>query len=185
MKIYTKKGDQGETGLFGGSRVQKTHPRIEAYGTLDELNSSLGVVRALLAQTEGAPLLFDGPLHHIQNALFQLGAEMATPPGATLSLKKVDAEDISKLEALIDVWDAELMPLKNFILPGGTLLAAHLQFARTVCRRSERRAVELAASESVRLEVLQYLNRLSDLLFVMGRKANELSGVTEHPWEKT
>ena len=189
MKIYTKKGDDGQTGLFGGQRVKKTHARIDAYGTLDELNSSIGIIRALLVDGNiGLGQAFDGPLYRIQNALFQLGAELATPADKTESLSNsihlVEASGVEALEHLIDGYEVGLPALKNFILPGGSSVAAHFHLARTICRRAERCTVALADYESIRPEILQYLNRLSDLLFVMARKANALDAVPETEWVK-
>lgn len=184
MKIYTKGGDRGETGLFGGARVPKTHPRIEAYGTLDELNAVFGVVVAELAggssATGAKPLL--GKLVRIQGELFQLGAELATPTGKKTSTALVSDREIVALENEIDAMEAELAPLKTFILPGGTPGAALLHLARTVCRRAERAIVDLYTGEGTREEVIRYMNRLSDYLFVCARWTNSKSGVADAPW---
>ena len=168
-KIYTRTGDGGSTGLVTGERVAKTHPRVEAYGTVDETNAALGVAR--LSATE-EPLA--GMLARIQNELFDLGADLATPdkPLAWTPLRVTPAQ-VSRLETDIDLLNAELSPLESFVLPGGTAPAAALHVARTVCRRAERAAVLLAATESVSPAALQYLNRLSDLLFVAARWAND------------
>lgn len=179
MKIYTKTGDQGETGLFGGPRVRKDHPRIEAYGAVDELNAVLGLVRA-----ESPPEEIDLLLAEIQNRLFDVGAELATPDPERMGTVGVGPTHISRLEATIDRFESRLEPLKAFILPGGTLAAASLHLARTVCRRAERRLISLAASETISQSLLIYLNRLGDLLFVLAREANRVAGRPDVPWEK-
>lgn len=183
MKIYTKAGDAGETGLFGGARVRKDDARVEAYGAVDELNGALGAARAALPA--GAEL--DALLAQLQSELFDLGAELATPPerldsklGARVPL--ATDERVAALEGEIDRMEETLPPLKTFILPGGTAAAAALHVARAVCRRAERRTVALARVDTVRPEALRYLNRLSDLLFVMARYANQQSGVSDVPW---
>jgi cob(I)alamin adenosyltransferase len=181
MRIYTRTGDEGETGLFGGPRVAKTDPRVEAYGTVDELNSHLGWA---IARVEDLPIAED--LRRIQEDLFVVGADLATPPGATEAaerrITRTDARMVERLEATIDRLDAEVPELDRFILPGGDEGAAILQVARTVSRRAERRVVGLAASEEVTPEVLRYVNRLSDLLFVAARWVNAKRGVEEPTW---
>ena len=181
MKIYTKTGDDGQTGLFGGPRVAKDDARIEAYGTVDELNSTIGVARAESPSDD-----LDGTLGRIQHELFQLGAELATPDPVRQASRLLSAEHIAWLEASIDGTEARLEPLREFILPGGTLLAALLHQARTVCRRAERRLVTLAdkAPGTVRPELVIYLNRLSDLFFVLARAANSDAGVGDVAWRK-
>lgn len=179
MKIYTKTGDQGETGLFGGPRVRKDHPRIEAYGTVDELNALLGVVRS-----ESPPEEIDALLAEIQNSLFDLGAELASPDPARMGTSNIGPEQIARLEKAIDRCEAGLPPLKTFILPGGARPAAWLHLARTVCRRAERRLISLAQGETVSGHLIVYLNRLSDLLFILAREANQQAGRTDVPWEK-
>jgi cob(I)alamin adenosyltransferase len=181
MKIYTKTGDAGDTGLFGGPRVSKDAPRIEAYGTVDELNSALGVVRAQLEAGEINDLVA-----RIQHELFDLGAQLATPNPAAHQTALVGARHIAALEAAIDRFEAGLEPLKQFILPGGTPAAAGLHLARAVCRRAERRVVTLAhaSSEPVAGDILVYLNRLSDLLFVLARAVNRQAGRGDEPWQK-
>lgn len=181
MKIYTKTGDGGDTGLFAGPRVRKDHPRIEAYGTVDELNSVLGLVRA-----DEPPRDIDYVLSAIQHDLFTLGAELATPEPQEHDLDRIGAGHIERLERAIDDFDAELPPLREFILPGGERIAAGLHLARTVCRRAERCVVTLAEApgENVRREAIIYLNRLSDLLFVLARAANRLAGRQDTPWRK-
>ena len=181
MKIYTKTGDAGETGLFGGPRVAKDAPRIEAYGTVDELNSVLG-----LARTESLPSSIDALLRAIQNELFALGAELATPNPSAHGTSLIGPPQIAALEAAIDRFEADLAPLAQFILPGGIKAAAVLHLARTVCRRAERRLVSFVreAEEPVSGELVIYLNRLSDLLFVLARSANRTAGVADVPWQK-
>ena len=179
MKIYTKTGDRGDTGLFGGDRVPKSDPRVDAYGEVDELNSVLGVAR-----TEPFDDAVDALLARIQSELFDLGAELATAPSKAdrlLSPPIGDAEIVA-LEQAIDRADGELEPLTTFVLPGGSRAAAHLHVARCVCRRAERRVVALSSAEAVRPEVIRYLNRLSDLLFTLARLANARAGCPDVPW---
>jgi cob(I)alamin adenosyltransferase len=179
MKIYTRTGDAGETGLFGGARVGKDEPRVEAYGTVDELNACLGVVRALGASSET-----DEALLQIQSDLFTLGAELACAPGKEqkLNMTVLCEADILRLEGWIDRSEAPLEPLKNFVQPGGSTCAAELHRARTVCRRAERRTLTASRSSPIRPEVLIYLNRLSDLLFVLARYENHMAGLSDIPW---
>ncbi|MCB9596945.1 MAG: cob(I)yrinic acid a,c-diamide adenosyltransferase [Sandaracinaceae bacterium] len=177
MKIYTKGGDAGETGLFGGTRISKASARVSAYGEVDELNSTLGVVRAT-----GVPDDVDALLAGIQSELFGLGAELAARPGKKLGIAPVDDAQVEALEAAIDRAEEELEPLETFILPGGAMPAAQLHVARTVCRRAERAIVALGEGE-VRGEVLRYVNRLSDLLFVLARLVNHRVGVPDVPWK--
>lgn len=182
VKIYTKTGDKGETGLFGGPRVKKSHPRIMAYGSVDELNAVLGQARSLNDHRE-----LDKLLTRIQNDLFDLGAVLASPQKERLAGKAtgfIRPEDIAFLEQTIDHYDHELPPLKDFVLPGGSDLAALLHVGRTVCRRAEREIVALAEQESVDPEIIIYVNRLSDLLFVLARWVNLKKGVPDVPWEK-
>ena len=178
MKIYTKTGDKGETSLFGGKRVPKDSLRIEAYGTVDELNSIIGVCRSLTPAKE-----IDSILEEIQNDLFTLGADLATPQDSqSKAVKRIQASDTSRLEQHIDAVEPKLEPLKSFILPGGSQLAALLHFARTVCRRAERVVVHLSRTEQIGEQPVIYLNRLSDLLFVLTRLANKLSDTLETKW---
>jgi len=179
MKIYTRTGDAGQTGLFGGARVDKDDPRVEAYGTVDELNSCLGVVRALGASAET-----DESLLQIQSDLFTLGAELACLPGKEDKLRMtiLGEPDIARLEGWIDRGEVPLEPLKNFVLPGGCKSAAELHRARTVCRRAERRTVSAGRISPIRPEVVIYLNRLSDLLFVLARYENHVAGLSDIPW---
>jgi cob(I)alamin adenosyltransferase len=179
MKIYTKTGDKGETGLFGGERVPKDTPRIEAYGAVDELNSLLGIIRALRPNKR-----IDRILHGIQNDLFVAGADLATRKTSKRSLiPHVGLSQITFLENAIDALQSSLPPLKTFILPGGTAAASHLHYARTVCRRAERSAVRLSRSEDINENIVIYLNRLSDLLFVLARYANRSGKKKETKWE--
>ena len=181
MKIYTKTGDKGDTGLFGGGRVPKTHPRVEAYGDVDELNACLGMARAV----EMMPRV-DEVLVGIQRDLFAIGALLATPDREKMKrhLEKasIDERRVSELERAIDDGDAELEPLKAFIVPGGTPKAASLHVARTVCRRAERRVIALMPAEEIPEIVVVYLNRLSDLLFTLARVANRRAGAGEVTW---
>jgi len=180
VKIYTKTGDSGETGLFGGPRVRKSDARVEAYGDLDELNAAIGVARSLVEDPE-----IDAALARIQGELFCVGAELATPHGAKArsAIPPVDPAWTARLEGAIDAWDGELPALTRFVLPGGTRTAAALHLARTVCRRAERRAVSLAAEVEVEPAVLAYLNRLSDFLFVAARVANRRARKEEPLWD--
>ncbi len=180
MKIYTKVGDDGTTGLFGAARVRKDHPRVAAYGEVDELNAVLGLARAQEADPELAAML-----ERLQNELFTLGAELATPDPAHApkSVPRLAGEDVSRLEGEIDRFDAQLEPLTAFILPAGSRLSATLQLARTVCRRAERAVVTLAALEPVPRVAVVYLNRLSDHLFTLARVANHRAQVPETKWE--
>jgi cob(I)alamin adenosyltransferase len=182
MKIYTKTGDLGETGLFAGPRVSKDDARIEAYGTVDELNAFLGLARA-----EGLPAEIDAVIVRVQHELFSVGAELATPDPVKAGTKMIGEGQIGWLEQSIDEQDAQLEPLKQFILPAGSKSAALLHVARGVCRRAERRVVTLRphSAEPIAPEVIQYLNRLGDLLFVLARRANNLQGFEDVGWQKT
>lgn len=179
MKLYTKTGDDGTTGLFGGDRIAKSSARVDAYGTVDETNAAIGVARA--ARCEPA---VDDVLAGIQKDLFALGAELACVPGreARLPTALLGDADIARLERAIDEADAACAPLRAFILPGGSPLAAALHLARTVCRRAER-AVLAMDDAPPRSALVIYLNRLSDLLFALARRANALAGVADVPWE--
>jgi cob(I)alamin adenosyltransferase len=179
MKLYTKTGDDGTTGLFGGGRVPKASARVEAYGTVDETNAFLGVARAT-----GLDAAIDAVLAHVQEDLFTMGAELACVPGreAKLGMGLLGEGDIQRLEHAIDEADAACPPLKSFVLPGGTPQAAALHVARTVCRRAER-AVLAVDDAAPRREVVVYLNRLSDLLFALARRANAVAGVPDVPWK--
>jgi cob(I)alamin adenosyltransferase len=177
VKIYTRTGDLGETSLFGGARVAKNDPRIEAYGTVDELSSFLGVARAASLPGE-----IEAMLDPVQRDLFDVGAHLASP--GTSRFAGVDPQRVAELEAAIDAMERELAPLTNFILPGGTAAAAHLHVARTVCRRAERCVVALHDDTEATRSTITYLNRLSDYLFVAARFANHRAGVTDVPWTR-
>ena len=181
VKIYTRTGYQGDTGLFGGGRVRKDHPRTSAYGDVDELNSALGVARAT------APAdFFDPLLESIQRDLFSIGGHLATPEPDKVK-KALERADLSParvtlFEHVMDEADAELPPLRSFVLPAGTPKAAALHLARTVCRRAERSVVSLSRESEVPELFLAYLNRLSDLLFTLARVANHRAGTVDIPW---
>jgi cob(I)alamin adenosyltransferase len=181
MKIYTRTGDEGETGLFGGGRVPKDHLRVAAYGDVDELNSTIGVVRA----TPPVPF-FDPLLESIQRDLFAIGGHLATPDPqkvvAALEKAALSSTRIEEFERAIDAADAELPPLRAFVLPAGTPKAAALHLARTVCRRAERSVVRLAHESEVHDLFIVYLNRLSDLLFALARLANHRDGAGDVTW---
>ena len=180
MKIYTKTGDDGQTHLFGGARVSKDSLRVEAYGSVDELSASLGTAACSLEEDLRAFVV------NLQHQLFNLGSELATVPERLEKLASplIDDADVARLEQKIDALEAELAPLRNFIIASGSDGAARLHVARTVCRRAERRVTTLAQTESCRPVVGQYLNRLSDLLFVMARTANKTAGVADIPWKQ-
>jgi cob(I)alamin adenosyltransferase len=180
VKIYTKRGDQGETDLLGGGRVFKDCVRVEAYGAVDELNACLGRCAAELTHDDLCEFIPD-----IQSSLFDLGGYLASPDAKRRekgSIPQPEDSEVEGLEAWIDVLEAELEPLKRFILPGGTPAAAALHLARTVCRRAERREVALHRLEPLSAAALRYLNRLSDLLFVMARVENRRAGVADIEW---
>ena len=176
MKIYTKTGDAGETGLFGGGRVPKDDPRVQAYGHVDELNATLGFAASL------EPADFEAAfLQAIQRDLFLIGAELATPNAAKVR-EQVSADRVEAIERVIDQHESTLAPLKNFILPGGTPKAAALHVARTTCRRAERAVVTLARDVQINVTIIHYLNRLSDLLFVLARAVNKQAGRADIVW---
>ncbi|MFP2963597.1 cob(I)yrinic acid a,c-diamide adenosyltransferase [Myxococcus sp. 1LA] len=179
MKIYTKSGDAGETGLFGGGRVAKDDVRVDAYGEVDELNATLGLVRSFEGPTD-----VDALLHRLQDQLFTVGAVLATPEGtkASAHIPELKPEWAEDMERVIDGFEAELSPMTHFILPGGTQAASALHLARTVCRRAERRTVPLLREGKIPKAVVVYLNRLSDLLFVLARVANHRAGVEDVKW---
>jgi cob(I)alamin adenosyltransferase len=180
MKLYTKTGDDGTTGLFGGGRVPKTSARVEAYGTVDETNAAIGVARSVPVDTA-----IDEVLARIQEDLFAIGGELACVPGREdrLPMTRLGEADIERLEHAIDDADAACPALKTFILPGGSPQAAALHVARTVCRRAERAVLRIDDSPA-RRELAVYLNRLSDLLFALARQANLLAGVPDVPWNQ-
>lgn len=179
MKIYTKTGDDGTTGLFGGARVKKASARVDAYGTIDETNAAIGVARATRLDAET-----DAVLGKVQVDLFTLGAELACVPGKEASLKMdlIGASDIERLEHAIDASEETLAPLKYFVLPGGSAQSAALHVARCVCRRAERAVLALDDAPA-RSDVVVYLNRLSDLLFSLSRRANAVVKVDDVPWK--
>ncbi len=181
--LYTRSGDAGTTALFGGGRVPKDHPRVEAYGAVDELNSTLGVAAAFVSQRTLAKAL-----QNIQNELFNVGSELASETGgkaAAAGHMFIDPDDkIAALERLIDQYDAKAPPLRTFILPSGSQAGALLHLCRTVCRRAERAVVRLSREEPVNPELVRYLNRLSDLLFVLARYVNKAAKKPETPWRK-
>ncbi len=179
MRIYTRTGDTGETGLIGGARVPKDDLRVEAYGNVDELNATLGLTRCFIEHED-----LNALMERIQRQLFDMGAELASPPERAHQFATLSEADVQALEQAIDQLEAELEPLRQFILPGGTPAAAALHLARTVCRRAERRVVTLHRHSTVRPVVIQYLNRLSDLLFVMARVVNHRASVPDVPWKR-
>lgn len=181
MPIYTRTGDQGTTSLVGGERVSKDDPRVAAYGSVDEANSFLGLARSLLPETLEE---LDALLSAIQHTLFELGADLATLPGSQAEryVRRIEPDDVTELEAAIDRLEAELPALRYFVLPSGTSAAAAIHVARAVVRRAEREAVAASKSAEVNPEAIRYLNRLSDLLFVLARTVNRAMGVEETRW---
>lgn len=178
-KIYTKTGDDGTTGLFSGERVKKSAKRVSVYGTVDELNSLLGAIRA---HAKEVPL--SHTLERIQHTLFRVGSELAAPGKLPRDIPMLEASETAWLEGEIDLMEGKLTPLKNFILPSGCSTGSYLHYARAVARRAEREAVELSEHERVRPEVLVFLNRLSDFLFVLARFINHEAGSPEILWKK-
>jgi len=177
MKIYTKKGDSGNTSLYGGQTVPKNSSRIASYGTVDELNSVLGMVLTFNPSVKTKEYL-----DIVQEQLFVLGADLATPFSKETRINRISEDEITFLERTIDEMEEQLPPLKNFILPGGTQAGASIHFARTVCRRAERIAVDCSQDEYLTENSIIYLNRLSDFLFVLGRFENHSVGTEETPW---
>ena len=187
-KVYTKTGDKGKTRLAGGQPVWKDALRVEAYGTVDELSAVLGVVRAqLLNEQKGTHLAqVERELRWVQNKLFDLGGLLATKPGQSFpNMPSIEDADVARLERLIDGWQKDLQPLKEFILPGGGITASMVHFSRTVCRRAERRCVSLMRKEQVDPTSIVFLNRLSDALFVLARWVAHSLGESEVLWERT
>ena len=177
-RIYTKTGDKGETGLVGGTRVPKDSLRVEAYGNVDELNSVLGIVRAFTNDRELSEVIAD-----VQNDLFVVGSDLAsTPNSQQRNIQRISNERVVSMERTIDKFEAELSPLRSFILPGGGATGSLLHNARTVARRAERRIVTLGKTEKINEELIRYMNRLSDLLFVMARVANRRENKAETEW---
>ena len=187
-KVYTRTGDAGQTRLAGGQQVWKDCLRVEAYGTVDELNASIGLVRAMNADsgaTSSASAQLEGDLRWVQNKLFDVGSLLATAPGQTFkNMPRVTAADVARLERMIDRCQKDLEPLKEFILPGGGKVSAMLHQARTICRRAERDCIRLTREETVDAELNKYLNRLSDALFVLARWVAKTHGEPEFLWER-
>lgn len=185
MKIYTKTGDKGETSLVDGGRVKKSHPRVEAYGTVDELNSVIGTALSLFSnEKELSQKIQTAVLLKIQNNLFNLGSHLAcSKPEVRAKLPTLDDSDILQLEKEMDLMSTELPPLKEFILPGGHIISSHLHLARTVCRRAERRVIELDENQTELINI-QFLNRLSDYFFVLARYVNFKAGLDDIKWSK-
>jgi cob(I)alamin adenosyltransferase len=187
-RVYTRTGDQGETALVGGSKVAKDHPRIEAYGTVDELNSIVGLARVFNAESrvaDAARQRVESMLQRIQNELFDLGSELATPQASFYDgMFHVGTEHVTALEERIDECQKDLDPLNSFILPGGGRVSGYLHQCRTVCRRAERAVARLSREEDVGPWPLRYLNRLSDLFFVLSRWIGKQSGEPEYLWER-
>jgi cob(I)alamin adenosyltransferase len=198
MKLYTRSGDDGSTGLFGGGRVPKFHPRVEAYGNIDELNATIGWAICAIATAEPKPGQSEAPprvspavhvqiqsiLTTLQSRLFDLGADLATPPESKHQNKihRIDGDDVAQSERWIDEIDGGNLPITSFVLPGGRELAARLHIARTVCRRAERAMVHLSQTDEVNPHAIVFINRISDLLFAMARRANKEAGVPDVEW---
>lgn len=178
MKIYTRKGDAGETSLYGGTRVSKSSERIEAYGTVDELNSVIGLAASHSLSPKGTALTTK-----VQEFLFVLGADLATPPSSKTRINRISKDEVNFLEEAIDEMQEELEPLKNFILPGGSRPGATLHLARTVCRRAERAVVACSQKENLSEPAITFMNRLSDFLFVLARYENKYAGTPEETWK--
>ncbi|HQY57926.1 MAG: cob(I)yrinic acid a,c-diamide adenosyltransferase [Nitrospira sp.] len=187
-KVYTRTGDAGQTRLAGGQQVWKDCLRVEAYGTVDELNASVGLVRAMNVEAgseSAAATQLESDLRWVQNKLFDIGSILATAPGQTFpNMPEVTAKDVTKLEQIIDRCQEELAPLKEFILPGGGTVSATLHQARTICRRAERICIRLSREEPVAVELNKYLNRLSDALFVLARWVSKTQGEPEFLWQR-
>jgi cob(I)alamin adenosyltransferase len=181
MKIYTKTGDDGTTGLFSGARVSKASLRVETYGTTDELNTIIGIAVSHIKDSQ-----LKDDLLHLNNLLFVVGSDLATPivPKPKFEIKRISSENIEWLEEKIDNYTIQMPVLKNFILPGGSIPAAHLHHARTVCRRAERLCVRLASEEDLGEHLTKFLNRLSDYLFTAARKANFDENISDVMWQK-
>jgi cob(I)alamin adenosyltransferase len=191
-RLYTRSGDDGTTGLYGSGRVNKDHPRVEAYGAVDELNAAIGLAAAEVDRVRntaaGKTRTLLDLLGHIfadlQSRLFDIGADLATPEGAKHEAKilRIGDEQVAEVERWIDEIDAGSPPMKSFVMPGGTELAARLHLARTICRRAERAMIHLRNSEPVSPGAIVYVNRVSDMLFAMARRANKEAGVDDVPW---
>jgi cob(I)alamin adenosyltransferase len=182
MKLYTRSGDDGTTGLFSGARVSKDHPRIEAYGTVDEFNACLGWSIAAFHSSDHD--FMRHMLASIQNRLFEIGADLATPHGSAHESKivRIHTSHVEQVESWIDEVDSKNDELRCFIMPGGCELSARLHLARTICRRAERLMVSLSHAEPVGEAMMRYMNRVSDLLFAMARLINKMSGIKDEPW---
>ena len=187
-KVYTRVGDKGETGLVGGKRVPKDSPRIDAYGTIDELNSIVGLARVFNEENLDAGEaheFLDRVLCQIQDELFDLGSELATPPEFFQEgMYRVSEKEIERIEKLIDQCQKDLQPLKSFVLPGGGRIGAYLHQCRTVCRRAEREVLRLSRAEEINPSVIKYVNRLSDLFFVLSRWISKQTGEQEYLWQR-
>lgn len=191
-RVYTRTGDRGETSLVGGKRVAKDSPRIVAYGAVDELNAVVGLARVFNEEQIAADAPAEAPRRHldailrkVQNQLFDLGSELATPPDAVYEgMFRMGEGEVTELESIMDACQQDLEPLKSFILPGGGRVHAFLHQARTVCRRAERELLALSRVEPISEWTLRYLNRLSDLFFVLGRWEGKHAGATEYLWER-
>ena len=187
-RVYTRTGDKGETGLVGGKRVPKDSPRIEAYGTIDELNSIVGLARVFNEEKLGqgeAHRFLDSVLRQIEDELFDLGSELATPPDFFKEgMYRVGEREVKKLEQVMDECQKELEPLKSFVLPGGGRIGAYLHQCRTVCRRAEREILRLSRVEELNEWSLKYVNRLSDLFFVLSRWISKQTGDAEYLWQR-
>jgi cob(I)alamin adenosyltransferase len=185
-KVYTRTGDQGKTRLAGGQQVWKDSVRVEAYGTIDELNATVGVVRAFNQRRKAGGSVLESELKWVQNKLFDAGGILATVPGETFkNMPRVTQEDVLRLEKLMDRCQQDLAPLREFILPGGGTVPSLLHYARTVCRRAERACVKLGRAEGVDPEVVKFLNRLSDAFFVLARWIAKVQGGREVYWQRT
>ena len=187
-KVYTRGGDKGDTSLVGGKRLPKDSPRIDAYGTIDELNSIVGLARVFNEENLDAGeahQFLDGVLCQIQDELFDLGSELATPPAFFQEgMYRVSEKEIERIEKLIDRCQKDLEPLKSFILPGGGRVGAYLHQCRTVCRRAEREVLRLSRAEEINHDVIKYTNRLSDLFFVLSRWISKQTGEQEYLWQR-
>lgn len=179
MKIYTKTGDKGKTSLFGGKRISKDNLRVETYGTVDELNSFVG-----LAATEVKNSKIISTLQKLQNTLFILGSELAAPNNKNGFIPRITKENIEEIEKQIDYFDSQLEELKNFILPSGSKGSVLLQVSRTICRRAERRVISLTKFEYINSNIIIFLNRISDLLFVLSRFENKINKIPDKAWQK-
>ncbi|MCE9619779.1 MAG: cob(I)yrinic acid a,c-diamide adenosyltransferase [Planctomycetes bacterium] len=184
MKLYTKSGDDGTTGLFSGARVSKDHQRIESYGTIDEFNASLGMCCSACDKHNALHKRLLEIFAILQSRMFDIGADLATPEGANNEgkIKRISSEDVAEIEGWIDEVDAQNTPLKAFVMPGGTELASRIHLARTICRRAEREMIRLSHGESLGSNLVIYVNRVSDFLFAAARLANKQAGVQDVPW---